>query len=150
MTPWQFVSLGAGAGLAVLVVWALRRLPLRLERFAYAVMLVAIPTIYLVFGVRHGLDASSPLMQLELGTWALGVLCALLGRTVWPGWLAVGLFLHGAWDLAHLVLARSFVPEGYAAACVAFDLVAAFYASARVKDWRAIAPRTSRLWTGAG
>jgi hypothetical protein len=108
----------AGGGLTSLIAWS----PLIPDPLAFhSVSLAAIGAIYIGFAFSDG----RPWIVILEGTVATGFLVlALLGLWVAPAWVAVGLILHGLWDLGHRPHAiTTKLPAWYPPFCAAFDFV---------------------------
>lgn len=67
-------------------------------------------------------------MPLEIGGVVLYGMFALLSKRYTPHWLAAGWALHMCWDVfLHSPSTTPYVPNGYAMACLGFDIVIAGY-----------------------
>jgi hypothetical protein len=87
----------------------------------HSVALTLIASIYMGFAF---MDGRVPIVILELSVAAGFVVLALLGLWVAPAFLAVGLILHGFWDLAHQPrLVKTKIPSWYPPFCAAYDFV---------------------------
>ncbi len=87
----------------------------------HSVCLAVIGAIYVGFAF---LDGRVSIVILELSVGTIFIVLALLG--VWQAslFIAVGLILHGFWDLGHRPGAiRTRVPTWYPPFCAAFDFV---------------------------
>jgi hypothetical protein len=94
------------------------------DPFAFhSVSLAAIGAIYIGFAFSDG----RPSIVILEGTVATGFLVvALLGLWVAPAFVAVGLVLHGLWDLGHRPhVIPTKLPAWYPPFCAAFDFVLA-------------------------
>lgn len=111
--------LALGLALGGLTILFGRRAP----RFVLGGGLVTAALIYVGFAIAWGTPAW---IGIELaGVAAYGVFAALMNRTML--WVAAGWALHPVWDVAlHWKgPGHALVPEWYAVACVAFDLLVA-------------------------
>ena len=87
----------------------------------HSVALAVIGAIYVGFAFSDG-RLSIVILELSVGTGF--VVLALLGLWLAPVFLAIGLILHGCWDLAHRprgVATR--LPAWYPPFCAAYDFV---------------------------
>jgi len=117
----------AGGVLTAVIAWS-RWIPDPLA--FHSVMLGVIGSIYLGFAFADG-RISIAILEFAVGT--VFLVLALLGLWWTPICIAIGLVLHGCWDLAHrpnVVTTR--IPSWYPPFCAAFDFVFAaaflFYA----------------------
>ena len=105
-------------GLTALLAWS----PFIPDHVAFhTVALAVIGAIYVGFAFS---DGRIPIVVLELAVGTGFVVLGLLGLWVAPVFVAVGIALHGVWDLAHrprLVTTR--LPAWYPAFCAAYDFV---------------------------
>lgn len=108
----------AGGALTVLLAWS----PLIPDPLAFhAVTLALIAAIYLGFAF---LDGRVSVVVLELTAAGSFIALALLGLWSAPAFIAVGLILHGFWDLAHRPRGiPTRLPSWYPAFCAAYDFV---------------------------
>jgi hypothetical protein len=108
----------AGGVLTVLLAWS----PLIPDPLAFhSVTLALIAAIYLGFAF---LDGRVSIIVLELVAAGLFIALALLGLWSAPAFIAVGLILHGFWDLAHRPRGiPTRLPSWYPAFCAAYDFV---------------------------
>jgi hypothetical protein len=108
----------AGGGLTAWLAWS----PFIPDPLAFhAVALALIAAIYLGFALMDG-RISIAILEWTVGT--VFVVLALLGLWQAPVLLAVGLILHGCWDLAHRphgITTR--LPVWYPPFCAAYDFV---------------------------
>ena len=87
----------------------------------HSVALAVIGAIYLGFAFS---DGRLPIVILELSVGTAFVVLALLGLWLAPAFLAVGLILHGFWDLAHRPRGiTTKLPAWYPPFCAAYDFV---------------------------
>lgn len=108
----------AGGGLTALIAWS----PWIPDPLAFhAVFLAVIGAIYAGFAFA---DGRLPIVILELSVGTGFIVLALLGLWQAPVFIAAGLFLHGAWDLAHRPRAiPTKLPAWYPPFCAAFDFI---------------------------
>ena len=118
----------AGGALTSLIGWS-SFIP---DHLAYhAVWLAVIGAIYLGFAF---LDGRPGIVVLEFSVATVFLVLAFLGLWQAPALIAVGLVLHGFWDLAHRPRGiTTKIPAWYPAFCAAFDFVfaGAFFVLAR-------------------
>ena len=108
----------ASGGLTALIAWS-SFIPDPLA--FHSVALAIIGAIYLGFAFSDG-RLSIMLLELSVGTGF--IVLALLGLWLAPMFLAIGLILHGFWDLAHRprgITTR--LPAWYPPFCAAYDFV---------------------------
>ncbi len=87
----------------------------------HSVALAVIGAIYLGFALS---DGRLPIVILELSVGTAFVVLALLGLWQAPVFVAVGLILHGFWDLAHRPRGiTTKLPAWYPPFCAAYDFV---------------------------
>ncbi|HET6268135.1 MAG TPA: DUF6010 family protein [Acidobacteriota bacterium] len=87
----------------------------------HTVALAIIGAIYLGFAFS---DGRISIMILEISVGTVFVVLALLGMWVAPMFIAVGLVLHGVWDLMHRPGGVSTkLPSWYPPFCAAYDFV---------------------------
>ena len=87
----------------------------------HSVALAVIGAIYLGFAFSDG-RLSIVILELSVGT--AFVVLALLGLWLAPVFVAVGLILHGFWDLAHRPRGiTTKLPAWYPPFCAAYDFV---------------------------
>jgi hypothetical protein len=87
----------------------------------HSVALAVIGAIYLGFALS---DGRLPIVILELSVGTAFVVLALLGLWLAPVFVAVGLILHGFWDLAHRPRGiTTKLPAWYPPFCAAYDFV---------------------------
>jgi hypothetical protein len=111
----------AGVASGALTAW-LAWSPLIPDPLAFhSVALAIIGAIYMGFAFS---DGRLPVMILELSVATVFVVLALLGLWQAPLFLAVGLILHGFWDLAHGPRGiTTKLPNWYPPFCAAYDFV---------------------------
>lgn len=108
----------ASGGLTALIAWS-SFIPDPLA--FHSVALAIIGAIYLGFAISDG-RLSIMLLELSVGTGF--VVLALLGLWLAPMFLALGLILHGFWDLAHRPRGiTTKLPAWYPPFCAAYDFV---------------------------
>ena len=115
----------------------------RIEQVFYALLLIPVAGMYLVFTGYFG-DAS--VLRPELSAVAVFVVLALLGVRL-PAVLILGYVLHGAWDLVHEVSVHlasqsdgtrqvTDIPLAYGVFCAAYDWCISAYFVTRRGVWR--------------
>ncbi len=118
MTILAILAGVAGGGLTAWLAWS----PFIPDPLAFhAVALALIAAIYLGFALMDG-RISIAILEGTVGT--VFVVLALLGLWQAPVLLAIGLILHGCWDLAHRphgITTR--LPVWYPPFCAAYDFV---------------------------
>ena len=133
-----FSSVGAIAASAM--AYATRRIFLgKLEQYFWAVLLGAIAAFYI--GFAGWFQASTGAWATELSAIAVFVVIAVIGGFSGLA-LAIGYFMHGAWDIAHSLFgtvilgnSASDIPLGYGMFCLGFDIAAAVYLLWWPKQW---------------
>ena len=115
--PAILVGLASGA-LTALLAWS----PIIPDPVAFhSVSLAVIGAIYVGFAFSDG-RLAVVIIELTVGTGF--VVLALLGMWQAPVFLAIGLFLHAFWDLAHRPRGiTTKLPAWYPPFCAAFDFV---------------------------
>jgi hypothetical protein len=102
----------------------------------HTVTLAVIGAIYVGFAFS---DGRLPIVILELSVGTGFLVLAFLGLWMAPIFLAVGLILHGAWDLAHRPRGiTTKLPAWYPPFCAAYDFV---FAGVFLVLARGLAPR---------
>jgi hypothetical protein len=93
---------------------------------------VTAATVAMVYGVYAGFAIKSGQLKdlaFEGGFILVGLTTVVLGLEHGPHWLAVGLVLHGVWDLLHhparKVAGTDGVPAWYVPFCAVYDISAA-------------------------
>jgi Family of unknown function (DUF6010) len=108
----------ASGGVTALIAWS-KFIPDPLA--FHSVALAVIGAIYVGFAFS---DGRLPIVILELSVGTAFVVLALLGLWLAPVFLAVGLILHGFWDLAHRPRGiTTKLPAWYPPFCAAYDFV---------------------------
>lgn len=129
-TDNDWISNGAAAlvGLAGLVP-TVALLAILDERIAVE---VTAATVAMVYGVYAGFAIKSGQLKdlaFEGGFILVGLASVVLGLETGSHWLAVGLLLHGVWDLlhhpAHKIAGTAGVPAWYIPFCAVYDISAA-------------------------
>ena len=118
MIPRAIIVGVASGGLTALISWS----PFIPDPLAFhSVALAMIGAIYLGFAFSDG-RLSIVILELSVGT--AFVVLALLGLWVAPVFIAIGLILHGCWDLAHRPRGiTTKLPAWYPPFCAAYDFV---------------------------
>ena len=108
----------AGGALTSLIAWS----PFVPDSLTFhSVTLAVIGAIYVGFGFS---DGRVSIAALELLVATAFLVLALLGLWLAPVFVAVGLILHGFWDLAHRPQGiTTKLPSWYPPFCAAFDFV---------------------------
>jgi hypothetical protein len=108
----------ASGGLTALIAWS-RLIP---EPLAFhSITLAVIGAIYVGFAFS---DGRLSIVIVELAAATVFIVLALLGLWQAPAFVAVGLILHGVWDLAHRPRAiTTTLPSWYPPFCAAYDFV---------------------------
>ncbi|MGE5443753.1 MAG: DUF6010 family protein [Ignavibacteriales bacterium] len=108
----------AGGALTALIAWS----PFIPDPLAFhSVILAMIGAIYMGFAFLDG-RVSIVILELSLATGF--IVLALLGLWLAPVFIAVGLILHGFWDLAHRPRGiTTKLPSWYPPFCAAYDFV---------------------------
>jgi hypothetical protein len=136
----EYVGIGVLAAIGTVTVSRARFSP-RMEQNFFALLLIPIAAMYLVFAAYFG-DGSA--VRPEIYAVAVFVVLGLLGLRV-PALVVLGYALHGGWDLVHEIRvhlgaggARPFtdIPLAYGAFCAAYDWWMAGYFFTRRAAWR--------------
>ena len=90
------------------------------EKGVYPATLIAIALFYVVFAVEHG-DTSQIISNIIVTSLFMGL--AIIGYVKGLWLIALGLILHGLFDVAYLVLGASPAPEWWGPLCLAVDIV---------------------------
>jgi hypothetical protein len=108
----------AGGVLTALIAWS----PFIPDPLAFhSVALTMIGAIYMGFAFS---DGRLSIVILELSVATVFIILALLGLWLAPVFIAIGLILHGFWDLAHRPRGiTTKLPNWYPPFCAAFDFV---------------------------
>jgi hypothetical protein len=115
-------------------------LSLRGEKAFFSLTLIPIALFYIGFSYYYG-DLSA--LHAEIVGVILFPVLALLAQFMASWILVVAYVAHGAWDVLHEVYIASIggvipwteVPAGYAAFCLAYDLIIAVYVYKRMRLW---------------
>jgi hypothetical protein len=137
-----YVGIGVLAAIGTVTISRARFSPRAEHRF-FALVLIPIAAMYLVFAAYFGDGATS---RPEAYAVVLFVVLGLLGLR-FPALLILAYALHGGWDLAHEIRghlgsgasgARPFtdIPLAYGAFCAAYDWWMAGYFFTRRGAWR--------------
>jgi hypothetical protein len=137
-----YVAIGVMAAIGTVTI-SRARFSLRVEHRFYALLLIPIAVMYLVFAAYFGEPST---LRPEAYAAAGFVTLALLGLR-FPALLVLGYVLHGGWDLAHEIRAhlgaggggaRSFtdIPLAYGAFCATYDWWIAGYFYTRRAAWQ--------------
>jgi len=117
--------------LAVIALARVRGRP-RLERASLALLLAAMPVVYLRAAIEGAAHPGAPVWLEVVGVALFAG--AAVGGYLHPRLLAAGIVAHGvAWDLWHLGAGP--VPDWYAAACAVVDVGLGTYAASRLHAW---------------
>lgn len=108
----------AGGVLTSLIAWS----PFIPDPLAFhSISLTMIGAIYMGFAFS---DGRVSIVILELSVATAFIVLALLGLWLAPAFIAVGLILHGIWDLLHRPRGiTTKIPSWYPPFCAAFDFV---------------------------
>lgn len=117
------------------------------EKAFYALTLIPIALIYIGFTYYYG-DLSA--IGAELFGVLIFLIFSLLAQFVATWVLVVGYISHAIWDLLHEVfvvqlmedVTWSQVPIGYAAFCLTYDLIIAFYVYKNIDRWNGVKEKT--------
>jgi hypothetical protein len=135
-----YVGIGVLAAIGTVTISRVR-LSSRVEHSFFALLLIPIAAMYLIFAAYFG-DGST--LRPEAYAVAVFVGLGLLGLR-FPALLVLGYALHGGWDLAHEVRAHlgaggawqfTDIPLAYGAFCAAYDWWMAGYFFTRWAAWR--------------
>lgn len=122
-----------GALLAATAIYPARHMPPNRERQFFTVIMAVVAVGFLGFPAASG-DLAG--FAYELGAAATLAVLIALAVVASPAFLAFAFFLHGAWDLAHLL---GYVPVDkpvwVVELCVPYDWLVAAYIAARVREW---------------
>jgi hypothetical protein len=131
--PPLAIEAGAGAVLAALLIWRMRRRGRARERRAYGTWLLVAALVYVGFAFTG--IAPPVRVGLEVAGAALFAPVAIAARAR-PAWLlAAGWAAHVAWDLTlHPRVTTGYWPPWYPGLCVGFDLLLAGYVLLRFRD----------------
>jgi len=117
-------------------------LGLRGEKIFFSLTLIPIALFYIGFSYYYG---NLPALHAEIVGVIIFTVLALLAQFMASWILIYAYVLHGIWDVLHEVFVASIggaipwteVPAGYAAFCLAYDLIIAAYVYKRVRLWDA-------------
>ena len=115
-------------------------LSLRGEKIFFSLTLIPIALVYIGFSYYYG-DLSA--LHAEMVGLIIFAVLALLAQFMASWILVVAYVAHAAWDVLHEVFVASIggvipwteVPAGYAAFCLAYDLIIAVYVFRRMREW---------------
>ena len=115
-------------------------LSLRAEKIFFSLTLIPIALFYIGFSYYYG-DLSA--LHAEIVGLIIFTVLALLAQFMASWILVVAYVAHAAWDVLHEVYVASIggvipwteVPAGYAAFCLAYDLIIAAYVYKRMRLW---------------
>jgi len=118
----DWIALASGVGAAVVLVASGRAAGFDSDRSFYPTVLVVIALLYVLFGVEDG--AAFVITAETVVALAFAAVAVVAFRRQSPALLAVGLALHGIWDVAHpaLLLESDAVPVWWPAFCLGVDL----------------------------
>lgn len=118
----DLVALASGVATAAVIAAFARATGFDRDRSFYPTILVVIALLYVLFGVEKGAPA---VVAAETAAALAFVAVAVVAfRRCSPALLAIGLALHGLWDVAHpaLLPASDAVPTWWPAFCLGVDL----------------------------
>jgi hypothetical protein len=115
-------------------------LSLRSEKTFFSLTLIPIALFYIGFSYYYG-DLTA--LHAEIVGVIIFTVLALLAQFMASWILVIAYVAHGAWDVLHEVYIASIggvipwteVPAGYAAFCLAYDLIIAVYVYKRMRLW---------------
>ena len=114
-------------------------LSLRGEKIFFSLTLIPIALFYIGFSYYYG-DLTA--LHAEIVGLIIFTVLALLAQFMASWILVVAYVAHAAWDVLHEVYVASIgvipwteVPAGYAAFCLAYDLIIAAYVYKRMRLW---------------
>ena len=136
-----YVGIGVLAAIGTVTISRARFSP-RIEHRFFALVLIPIAAMYLVFAAYFGDGATS---RPEAYAVVLFVVLGLLGLR-FPALLVLGYALHGGWDLAHEIWVHlgagaggarplTDIPLAYGVFCAAYDWYMAGYFFTRREAW---------------
>jgi hypothetical protein len=112
----------------------------RNEKKFYSLTLIPIAMIYIGFSYYYG---NLTALHAEIVGVIIFTVLALLAQFM-SSWILVVAYLgHGMWDIFHEIFVKGIsdgipwtqVPQGYAAFCLAYDVIIAVYVYKRLKTW---------------
>jgi hypothetical protein len=122
----------------------------RWEQIFWASWLVVIAALYLSFAAYFG--ASTHAWQTEAVGVAVFLVCAVSGLFSRSA-IAVGLVMHGLWDLAHSLSGSSLaglsitdIPLGYGLLCLTYDYTIAYYLIVSDTAWHELGKLDLYFW----
>ena len=119
--------IGAGLGLATAALGHL--IGFDRSRNFYPVVLIVIASYYVLFAVQ----ASTAALWLEVVLFGAFFLVSIIGFRFSLWVVIVGLAAHGLFDMIHdTLIDNAGVPRWWPGFCLAFDVIVAVYAAARV------------------
>ena len=128
------------AGATIVLLYVTRLLGARgiaIERIVLALLLVAMPVVYLLRWLRNRDGAGSEWLWVELLGFVVFAAIAVMGLKVSPWYLAAGIAGHGiAWDIWHYFTPETYMPHWYAITCLLVDVGIGVYVAARIPAWR--------------
>lgn len=110
------------------------------EKGVYPTLLIAIALFYVVFAFEHG-----DLNQIILNSIVAGLftLLALIGYRKSFTYIAIGLLLHGVFDVVYSTYANSPAPDWWAPFCLAIDVLLGLFLLFMMKKKRiSLSPET--------
>ena len=116
------IATASGVATAAVIAAFARTTGFDRDRSFYPAVLVVIALLYVLFGVEDG--ATSVVAAETTAALAFVAVAVIAFRRRSPALLALGLALHGAWDLAHPAIppASDAVPIWWPASCLGVDL----------------------------
>ena len=136
MDSIDYISLILGLASAILLIALARRFSWKAEKRFWAFGLVIAAIIYILFALRSGIQTNWLVIE-GAGILLFGSF-AILGLRKHPAWIGIGWMSHSLWDylLHHHFAAPAFVPDGYAMACLSFDIVVGLYILLQSDRWQ--------------
>lgn len=125
---WISNWVGVTAALVGLAVTVLAAATIDHDKFVAlcAVTIAMVYGVYLGFAIKGGSARDLVVESLFVG---VGLATAMLGLLFGAAWLAIGLALHGLWDLLHhphrVIIGTNGVPRWYVPFCAVYDFTAA-------------------------
>ncbi|MCB1668588.1 MAG: DUF6010 family protein [Porticoccaceae bacterium] len=110
------------------------------EKIFYSLSLFPIALIYIGFAYYYG---NLEVLHAEIIGVIIFLFFALAGQLIATWILIYGYLIHAVWDICHELFISGIgdaipwtqVPTGYAAFCLAYDLIIAFYIFKRMALW---------------